>query len=573
MKKRVTALFLAALLGLSVTACGTQEEIQEAHRVSVSGILPETGDVIVTTTYIGTVEPKESITVYPMVDGNITQMSATLGKEVKKGEALFTLDNTEANKAVTEAQEEYDVLKKAADQAKADAEQAEKEKETAKKDAAANALELIKTNLNTTSSDLNNAKADLNDAEDYLKDLEKDPDGSTSLLSSERKSLLSDIEDAEGKVKTAETALTTAETRLAELEIAEAKLNTIKTNINDTKEHIKDMKDELQDAKDRVKTSMSKSDREKLEKYLDNAKDMIDKAKSSANSAKTNLPATATLKATTTTTTTSGSNTTSASGTSLTTTVTTAYEQQLLLAEKKLNEAKALLELYQVMSPIDGVVEAVYIDQNEKAFMDEPCLVISNKSNIEVTFQVPEKVALALNVGERVKVEKNGGMYEATITEIGLMADVQTKLFAVKASLGAVNGFSTGTDVKVHAETQKVTNVMKIPYDSLYFQSGNAYVYCVVDEVAVRRPVQVGIMNDESAQILEGLEPTDIVVSTWSSQLKDGAEVHLLFVIGNSDTVDVPQDENAPEQITDDSDPVDTEITEEESKWALPDLD
>ena len=164
-------------------------------------------------------------------------------------------------------------------------------------------------------------------------------------------------------------------------------------------------------------------------------------------------------------------------------------------------------------------------------------------------------------------------MYEATITEIGLMADVQTKLFAVKASLGAVNGFSTGTDVKVYAETQKVTNVMKIPYDSLYFQSGNAYVYCVVDEVAVRRPVQVGIMNDESAQILEGLQPTDIVVSTWSSQLKDGAEVHLLFVIGNSDTVDVPQDENAPEQITDDSDPVDTEITEEESKWALPDLD
>ena len=574
MKKRVTALFLAALLGLSVTACGTQEEIQEVHRVSVSGILPETGDVIVTTTYIGTVEPKESITVYPMVDGNITQMSATLGKEVKKGEALFTLDNTEANKAVAEAQEEYDVLKKAADQAKADAEQAEKEKETAKKDAAANALELIKTNLNTTSNDLNNAKADINDAEDYLKDLEKDPDGSTSLLSSEKKSLISDIEDAEGKVKTAETALTTAETKLAELEIDEAKLNTIKTNINDTKEHIKDIKDELQDAKERVKSPMSKSEREKLEKYLDNAKDIIDKAKSSANSAKTNLPATATLKATTTTSGTStNSSSTSASGTSLTTTVTTAYEQQLLLAEKKLNEAKALLELYQVMSPIDGVVEAVYIDQNEKAFMDEPCLVISNKSNIEVTFQVPEAVALALNVGERVKAEKNGGMYEATITEIGLMADAQTKLFTVKASLGAVNGFSTGTDVKVYAETQKVTNVMKIPYDSLYFQSGNAYVYCVVDEVAVRRPVQVGIMNDESAQILEGLQPTDIVVSTWSSQLKDGAEVHLLFVIGNSETVEVPQDENAPEQITDNSEPADTENVEEESKWALPDLD
>lgn len=581
MKRRVTALFLAALLGLSVTACGAQEQVEETHSISVSGILPETGDVIVTTTYIGTVEPKESITIYPMVDGNITQMSATLGKEVKKGEALFTLDNTEANKAVAEAQEEYDVLKKAADQAKTDAEKAEKDTETAKKNAASATLELIKTNLTTVANDLDDAKADVNDAEDYLKDFEKDTDESTSMTSSERTRLRSDIEDAETKVRSAETALNTAETKLSEIEVAEAKLNTIKTSLTDAKEDIKDIKEALQDAKDRVKTSMSKSDREKLERYLDTAKDKVDDAKSSANKAKTNLPTTATLK-TTTSTTTSGSSTsnktnstTTASGTSLTTTVTTAYEQQLLLAEKKLNEAKKQLELYQVTAPIDGVIEAVYIEQNEKAFMDEPCLVISNKSNIEVTFQVPETAALALGVGDKVKVEKNEEMHDATITEVGLMADVQTKLFTVKASLGAVMGFSTGTDVKVYAETQKAPNVMKIPYDALYFQGKDAYVYCVVEDEAVRKPVQVGLMNDEFAQIVEGLEATDVVISTWSSQLKDGAAVELLFVIGNENTVDMPQDEteDAPEQITDNTDPIETENTEEANKWVLPDLD
>ena len=578
MKNRVLALFLALTVGLSVAACGSKEKDKEVPTVTVSGILPAQGDVIVETAYIGTVEPMDSIAVYPMVDGNITQMSATLGKEVKKGEALFTLDNTDANKAVAEAQEEYDVLKKAADQAKTDAEKAEKDTETAKKNAASATLELIKTNLTTANSDLDDAKADVNDAEDYLKDFEKDSDGSTSMTSSERTRLRSDIEDAETKVKSAETALNTAETKLSEIEIAEAKLNTIKTSLTDAKDDIKDMKEALQDAKDRVKTSMSKSDREKLEKYLDTAKDKVDDAKSSANKAKTNLPTTATLKTTTSTTSSGSSNnstTTTASGTSLTTTVTTAYEQQLLLAEKKLNEAKKQLELYQVTSPIDGVIEAVYLDQNEKAFMDEPCLVISNKSNIEVTFQVPEAAALALGVGDKVKVEKNGGMHEASITEVGLMADVQTKLFTVKASLGAVTGFSTGTDVKVYAETQKATNVMKIPYDSLYFQGGEAYVYCAVEDEAVRKPVQVGLMNDESAQILEGLEATDIVISTWTSQLKDGAAVDVLFVIGNDSTVDMPQDdtEGAPEQITDDSDPIDTEITEEENKWVLPDLD
>ena len=134
MKKRVIALFLTALMGMSMAACGTQEKAEVTNRVSVSGILPETGDVIVTTTYIGTVEPKDCITVYPMASGNITQMSVTLGQEVKKGDVLFQLDNTEASAAVAEAQEEYDVLKKAAEQAKTDAEQAEKDAEAAKKE-------------------------------------------------------------------------------------------------------------------------------------------------------------------------------------------------------------------------------------------------------------------------------------------------------------------------------------------------------------------------------------------------------------------------------------------------------
>lgn len=585
MKKRVIALFLTAIMGMSMAACGTQEILEEPNRVSVSGILPETGDVIVTTTYIGTVEPKESITVYPMVDANITQMSATLGKEVKKGEALFTLDNTEANAAVEEAQEEYDVLKKAADQAKTDAEQAEKDAEAAKKSTGETTLELIKTNLTTAVNELNDAKADVNDAEDGLKDIKADTDKTTSMSSRERAEIRTDIEEAEAKVKSAESALNTAETKLAELEVEEAKLKVLKTNFSDAKEEIDNLKDDLTKAYERVKTSMTEKERTSLEKYLDQAKDSVEESKTFVNKVKTNLPTTATVKTTTGTSTSNSStssstSSTTTSGTSLSTTVETAYDQQLLLAEKKLKEAKEMLELYQVLAPIDGVVENIYVEQNEKAFADEPCLVISNKSNIEVTFQVPEAAALTLNVGDRVKVEKNGAMNDASITEVGMMADEQTKLFTVKASLGAAAGFATGTSVKVYADTQKATQTMIIPYDSLYFQEGNAYVYCVVEDEALRRPVQVGLMNDQYAQILDGLTAEDIVISTWSSQLKDGAEVDLLFVVGNSSTVELPEDtageteEDAPEQITDDSEPVNQdENTEEEPKWVLPDLD
>lgn len=583
MKKRVIALFLTAMMGMSMAACGTQETIQEPNRVSVSGILPETGDVIVTTTYIGTVEPKESIAVYPMVDADIIQMNAALGKEVKKGDALFTLDNSEANEAVAEAQEEYDVLKKAAEQAKTDAEKAEKDAETAKKEVATTNLTLVKTNLSSAQDKLSVAKTEIDDIQKQLGKMKDATDKSISMTGDERRELQQVIESANEEVGKAKTDLTTLETNLSKIQIDATKFETVKTNLSKAQDELKYAESYLNTAKGSLATTMDKKQVEDLEDDIADAETKIKNTGDFLTTVKNNLPTTATTSSTTTsnssattTTTSNSSTTTTTSGTSLSTTVETAYDQQLLLAEKKLNEAKQLLELYQVTSPIDGVVETIYIEQNEKAFMDEPCLVISNKSNIEVTFQVPETATLTLHVGDKVKVEKNGAMNEASITEVGMMADEQTKLFTVKASLGAVTGFATGTSVKVYADTQKATQTMIIPYDSLYFQEGNAYVYCVVEDEALRRPVQVGLMNDQYAQILDGLTTQDIVISTWSSQLKDGAEVDLLFVIGNSSTVDMPEDttEETPEQITDDSEPINPDDNvEEEQKWVLPDLD
>ena len=83
MKNRVRALFLALTVGLSVAACGSKEKDKEVPTVTVSGILPAQGDVIVETAYIGTVEPQQSVTVFPMVSGNVTQLQATLRQTVK----------------------------------------------------------------------------------------------------------------------------------------------------------------------------------------------------------------------------------------------------------------------------------------------------------------------------------------------------------------------------------------------------------------------------------------------------------------------------------------------------------
>ena len=578
MRKKVLALALAAIVGLGATACGSEQAAITVPTVTVSGILPAQGDVIVNTTYMGTVAPQESVTVYPLVSGNVTALNAVLNAQVKSGDVLFNVDNTEATQLVAEAQQEYDTIKKAADQAKKDAEAAEKEAEEAKKNAASTTLELIKTNVNNALGYLDDAKGYSNDAKDELERLEEGESGSLSLTSSERTKVKQFLEDAKGKMTDVESALNTVETKLSELEVEEAKLTLIKTNLSDAKKKLGEAKTSLSSAGGHVKNPMSKDDRDDFKDDVKDVKDDITKITEFINKVKTNLPTTAVAKKnggkTGSTTTTTGTTTTS-STTSISTTVSTAYDQQLLLAEKKLNEAKAVLNMYQVKAPFDGIVEAIYIDKNERVFEDTPCMVVSNRANMEVTFHVPEAAAKALHAGEKVLVDKEGSMYEASITAIDAMADPETKLFGIKASMGNISEFSTGSTVSVYAETKKALNVMKIPYDALYFQGGAAYVYCVVEGEAVRKEVQVGLMNEESAEIMGGLEAEDIVISTWSSQLKDGAEVNLLFVIGYEEPV---VEEETPGDITLETTPegeLETEqenSTEEEYKWVLPEL-
>lgn len=535
MKKRIVAVFLAVMTGLSATACGNQKNVQEVNSISVSGVFPEIGDVVVTNTYIGTVEPEESVSIYPMASGNVTEVSAAVGNEVKKGDVLLKMDSAEADREVADAEDALEKAEKLAEQAEKDAKELE---DALEKAGLAEEKANLEVEIEALEKKVATYKQNYDDAEKEYKSIKSEYDKKYSSWSDTEKVAKKETLSMAEKVKDQAKSI---------YDTANSELTALKKELSNVSKTTSSSKTSSSSSSSSSKTSSSSSSsKDSDSKDSDSSKEDSDSSKKDSTSTKT-----------------------SSSG-------NTVYDQMVEDAEKALEDAKAKLELYQVTSPIDGTVEAVFIQANEKAFEDSVCMVISNKSNIQVTFQVAEAAAQQLAVGDKVIVDKDGSMNEASITEISLMADEQTKLFTVKASMGAASGFSTGTDVKVYAETKKAQGVLKIPYDALYFQGGTAYVYCADDDEAVRTEVQVGLMNDEYAEILDGLTEEDIVISTWSSQLKNGTDIDLLFVIGGN-TVDSEEDvlEEGTEDSLEDTELTDTDDSDnkEEYKWELPDLD
>ena len=109
--------------------------------------------------------------------------------------------------------------------------------------------------------------------------------------------------------------------------------------------------------------------------------------------------------------------------------------------------AQYQLSLYNLTSPISGVVEAVNVTENNFAASGTAAFVISNGSNKTVTFYVTDSVRQTLTPGQAVTVDYNGQTYEGAITEIGGVVDAQVGQFQVKAVIDGAQDLPDGLSV------------------------------------------------------------------------------------------------------------------------------
>lgn len=113
-------------------------------------------------------------------------------------------------------------------------------------------------------------------------------------------------------------------------------------------------------------------------------------------------------------------------------------------AQVGVDSAQYQLSLYNLTAPINGVVEAVNVTQNNFAASGQVAFVISNGNNKTVTFYVTDSVRQTLTPGQAVTVTYNGQSYEGAVTEIGGVVDAQVGQFRVKAIIDGAQDLPDG---------------------------------------------------------------------------------------------------------------------------------
>ena len=216
-------------------------------------------------------------------------------------------------------------------------------------------------------------------------------------------------------------------------------------------------------------------------------------------------------------------------------------------AQVGVDSAQYQLSLYNLTAPINGVVEAVNVTQNNFAASGQVAFVISNGNNKTVTFYVTDSVRQTLTPGQAVTVSYNGQSYEGAVTEIAGVVDAQVGQFRVKAIIDGAQDLPDGLAVELTTTAHQVTGAVLIPSDAMFFESGVSYVYVVQDGKAVRSDVTIGLYTADTIAVTSGLTLGDEVITTWSSSLRDGVSVQTAAQTEDSESAQADPAASGPE--------------------------
>lgn len=207
------------------------------------------------------------------------------------------------------------------------------------------------------------------------------------------------------------------------------------------------------------------------------------------------------------------------------------YQNAVSSAQLSYDQAKynyeTQLEYSQITAPIEGLVEICNVENYDNVSQSNLIFVISGQGSRVVSFSATERIRGYLKEGDTIDVEKDGQTYEGSVYEVSTMADETTGLYKVKASVDADVVLPTGSEVKLYVTSEKAEGVMTIPVDAVYYENGVPYVYTYADGKVWQKLIEEGIFDSEILEVKSGLTMDDMVVTTWSSELYDGAEVRL----------------------------------------------
>ncbi len=459
-------------------------------------------------TFSGNVEAVSDATIKPKVSKTVTAVNVSIGDEVKKGDVIATLDDSEIQRSIkkqeaslsnTELNNFYSIRdsQKKYDNYKADLENGQNSQimsaansvenartsyEQAKETYERNKMELennmdssvISSNQKVASAKqaLDDANQDYADNEAKIRGYDKGVANAESIYgedSSEAANAQKELESAEGKNDSLQKAIDNAKTNYDNA-VNDLLMSyyTSNVNLNSDYENMQQKYTAYQQAQASYEIAV-KSASETLQDYADS----LEKTQATSN------------------------------------TTTATVELEALYDQ---------LEDYKITAPIDGVITVLNINVGDSASTSDTAAEVTNYDKMKVQIKIDEDNISALDNGTEVTVSVDAlnKTYKGTIENMSKKATVSNNVsyFTADVTFDADDDIRSGLSAEVKYLLNGVENVVSVSMSALNYNTDNTAYVLVGGNAsnAQQRNVTLGISNGTYVEIKDGLAEGETVL-------------------------------------------------------------
>lgn len=204
-------------------------------------------------------------------------------------------------------------------------------------------------------------------------------------------------------------------------------------------------------------------------------------------------------------------------------------------AEANARSAQAQLDLQEVRlrrtivrAPFTGVVGARLVSLGDYITTSTPLTTLQTADPQRAVFQVPERYAGRVGVGQRVSFEVAAvnKQFAGIVDFVAPVVELPARTITVKAVVrNQRRELRPGMFIEARLALEVKPRATVIPEDAILPVEGATYVWLVQNATVTRRQVFLGIRTPGFVEVTDGLEPGDEVVVGGLERLSEGAPV------------------------------------------------
>ena len=208
--------------------------------------------------------------------------------------------------------------------------------------------------------------------------------------------------------------------------------------------------------------------------------------------------------------------------------------QAFQAANASLTETKIALQKSTLVSPIDGILDKLFVDRGEYGTVGTPAAVVVKVDKLKVLVDVPEKDVPYIKTGQGVTVlpaglNGKGIGRRGKVIYVSYLASEMTRTYSTKVEIGNTDGFlRPGMIVRVKFVRRVITDALVVPLYAVIDREGQKFVFVVENDAAVIRQVRLGPIVNGSVVVFGGIQAGEQLVVKGQQLLADGGPVRIV---------------------------------------------